>query len=48
MPARDAYGRSFQDELTIALLDETPKRFSGTISVVGAHGATAAPDSAER
>ena len=48
VPALDAYGRSFRVELTIAQVDETPTRFRGTISVVGAHGATAAPDSAER
>jgi PAS domain S-box-containing protein len=47
VPARDASGRSFQVELTIADVDEAPTRFRGTISVVGAHGATAEPDSAD-
>ena len=48
VPALDAYGRSFLVELTIAQVDEAPTRFRGTISVVGAHSATAEPDSAER
>ncbi len=48
VPALDAFGRSFLVELTIAELDAPPARFRGTISVVGAHSATAEPDSADR
>jgi PAS domain S-box-containing protein len=48
VPALDAFGRSFLVELTIAELHEPPARFRGTISVVGAHSATAEPDSADR
>jgi len=47
VPALDAYGRSFRVELTIVEVDEAPTRFRGTISVVGAHSATAEPASAE-
>jgi PAS domain S-box-containing protein len=47
VPALDAYGRSFQVELTIAQVDEPPTRFLGTVAVVGAHSATDEPDSAE-
>ena len=48
VPALDAFGRSFLVELTIAELHAPPARFRGTISVVGAHSATAEPDSADR
>jgi PAS domain S-box-containing protein len=41
VPALDAHGRSFRVELTIAEVDEPPTRFRGTISVVGAHRASA-------
>ena len=47
VPALDAYGRSFQVELTIAEVHAAPTRFRGTISVVGSHSATAEPESAE-
>ena len=50
VPALDAYGRRLLVELTIAdaAPDEAPARFVGTISVVGAHGATDRPSSADR
>ena len=50
VPAVDAYGRRLRVELTIADApeEEAPARFVGTIGVVGAHGATARPSSAER
>jgi PAS domain S-box-containing protein len=47
VPAIDAHGRSFRVELEISQVDDPPTRFRGTISVVGTHGATAAPASAE-
>jgi PAS domain S-box-containing protein len=47
VPALDASGRSFLVELRIAEIDEPPTRFRGTISVVGAHSATAEPEAAE-
>ncbi|HYM57674.1 MAG TPA: PAS domain-containing protein [Solirubrobacteraceae bacterium] len=48
VPALDAYGRQLLVELTISEVDDPPTRFLGTIGVVGAHGATDRPVSADR
>lgn len=48
VPALDAYGRRLQVELSITDTGGAPTRFVGSISVVGFHGATGRPSSAER